>query len=208
MQARRLICSTGPTSQLRSISQFIACCPPEVGSIPLPWQPCNLYLGGLCRLPTGSTHYGFQAVFPGRHKGMGSLPSATITACSVRITGLPGALLLGIAQYSPHRAKAVSKNSTVLFIGGASESRSFSAWPGVYALARICGGPPVHNLRFPRFLSGYLPEGGASSAQRVGRGLTTSVRVDWNLGGVWIPPKSLRRMDAFDCASPIFLYAS
>jgi hypothetical protein len=160
MQARRLICSTGPTSQLRSISQFIACCPPEVGSIPLPWQPCNLYLGGLCRLPTGSTHYGLQAVFPGRHKGMGSLPSARITACSVRITGLPGALLLGIAQYSPHRAKAVSKNSTVLFIGGASESRSFSAWPGVYALASICGGPtstqfaissiPLEKLNLPR----------------------------------------------------------
>jgi hypothetical protein len=56
---------------------------------------------------------------------MGSLPSARITACSVRITGLLGALLLGIAQYSPHSAKAVSKNSTVLFIGGASEARSF-----------------------------------------------------------------------------------
>jgi hypothetical protein len=48
---------------------------------------------------------------------MGSLPSATTTACCVRIAVLAGALF-GRAQNKPTRAKTVKRNSTSLFIGG------------------------------------------------------------------------------------------
>ena len=59
-----------------------------------------------------------------RRKGIGSLPSATNTACSARSRGLPtGAELFGIAQYIPASAIAVSTISTVLFIGEFSEAQ-------------------------------------------------------------------------------------
>jgi hypothetical protein len=59
-----------------------------------------------------------------RRKGIGSLPSATNTACSARSRGLPtGAELFGIAQYIPASAIAVSTISTILFIGEFSETQ-------------------------------------------------------------------------------------
>ena len=67
---------------------------------------------------------------------MGSLPSARITASCVRIAELPGGKLFGIAQYIPHRANAVSKNSTVLFIGGVSEADLDGVAAEVYAFGR------------------------------------------------------------------------
>ena len=49
---------------------------------------------------------------------MGSLPSATITACSACTTGLRiGARFFGIAQYIPTRAKVVKTISAALFVG-------------------------------------------------------------------------------------------
>ncbi len=54
-----------------------------------------------------------------RHNGIGSLPSATTTACSARTAALPGlAVLAGIALYNPASATTVSKTSSTLFIGG------------------------------------------------------------------------------------------
>jgi hypothetical protein len=61
--------------------------------------------------------YLYRQVFP-RHKGIGSLPSATNTICSVPIPGfLTGAKLLGIAEYIPANANAVSTISAVRFMG-------------------------------------------------------------------------------------------
>jgi hypothetical protein len=55
--------------------------------------------------------------FP-RHNGIGSLPSATNTICSVPIPGFPTEeKLFGIAQYIPANANAVSTISTILFMG-------------------------------------------------------------------------------------------
>src|SRR5258706_12951420 len=45
MKLKRVICSAGPATQLKSVSQFIAQLPPKVGSIPLPRQPCNENFG-------------------------------------------------------------------------------------------------------------------------------------------------------------------
>src|ERR1035441_2934376 len=56
-----------------------------------------------------------------RHKGIGSLPSATKTARSARTAELPGCeMLVGIALYNPASATTVSRTSSTLFIGGVS----------------------------------------------------------------------------------------
>jgi len=66
--------------------------------------------------------FGMQVLL--RHNGIGSLPSATTTACSARTAALAGlAVLAGIAQYNPASATTVSKTSITLFIGGGSPSR-------------------------------------------------------------------------------------
>jgi hypothetical protein len=53
-----------------------------------------------------------------RHKGMGSLPSATNTTCAAPMAELStGARLFGIAQYIPANANAVSTISVVVFMG-------------------------------------------------------------------------------------------
>src|SRR5215510_6157407 len=116
-----MICSAGPPSQLRDISQFVAWS--------IPGSRAYLSLGGhaisiLRRLfvPMSSPYrVGLQP--RARHKGIGSVPSARITFCSARIPGAPGAVLFGIAQYIPANANAVSRISIDLFIGGASEKR-------------------------------------------------------------------------------------
>ena len=55
-----------------------------------------------------------------RHKGMGSLPSATTTACCARTEELLGRELDGIAQYNPASATMVSRTFSTVFIGGVS----------------------------------------------------------------------------------------
>jgi hypothetical protein len=79
-----------------------------------------------------SAHLYYLQLFP-RHKGMGSLPSATNTICSARIAGLPtGSDFFGMAQYIPVSAKATSRISAVRFMGEASGA---DLAPGeVYAL--------------------------------------------------------------------------
>src|SRR5215470_15469390 len=64
---------------------------------------------------------------------MGSLPSATMV-CWARIVVFAGACF-GRAQNNPTRAKAVSRASTTLFIGGASSAgflmrRKYMSPPG------------------------------------------------------------------------------
>jgi hypothetical protein len=59
----------------------------------------------------------YLQIFP-RHKGIGSLPSATNTICSAPILGLTtGANVFGIAQYIPANANAVSTISAIVFMG-------------------------------------------------------------------------------------------
>ena len=56
-----------------------------------------------------------------RHKGIGSLPSATTTVCSARTAELPDReVLVGIALNNPASATTVSRISSTLFIGGVS----------------------------------------------------------------------------------------
>src|SRR5258708_4056489 len=73
-----------------------------------------------------------------RHNGIGSVPSARITVCSARIPGSPWAVLFGIAQYIPASAKAVSRISAVLFIGGASEVQISNASRSICPESGIC----------------------------------------------------------------------
>jgi hypothetical protein len=71
-----------------------------------------------------------------RHRGMGSLPSATTTACCARIEELLGRELDGIAQYNPASATVVSKTFSTVFIGGGLLTR-ISARGEVYARTKL-----------------------------------------------------------------------
>jgi len=69
------------------------------------------------------TAYLGQFFLPKRHRGMGSLPSATITVFWVWIRELAaGAELLGSAQYIPSNATAVRNTSTALLLEFMGES--------------------------------------------------------------------------------------
>src|SRR2546430_8696948 len=112
-----MICSAGPATQLRAVSQFISQPAPEGRKHTSPsaalqrkfWQPLRPALK-IRRI------YLQRAA---RHKGIGSLPSAIITSCCARTLDPAGATLfeLGIAQYIPARARTVSNTSTALFMG-------------------------------------------------------------------------------------------
>jgi hypothetical protein len=69
---------------------------------------------------------------------MGSLPSATTTACCARIEELLGRELDGIAQYNPASATMVSKTFSTVFIGGGLLAR-ISARGEVYARTKLSG---------------------------------------------------------------------
>jgi hypothetical protein len=96
-----------------------------------------------------------------RHKGIGSLPSATTTACSARLAELPGGgTLVGIALYKAASAKMVSMTSTTLFIGGVSFAHT-SARREVYAQIVLCEQwRPVDNCCFLRIRRCESAEGG------------------------------------------------
>jgi hypothetical protein len=68
-----------------------------------------------------SAYFGLQPF--ARQNGIGSVPSASMIVCSALVTESTWAVLFGIAQYIPANAKTVSRISTDLFIGGASEAR-------------------------------------------------------------------------------------
>jgi len=72
-----------------------------------------------------------------RHSGIGSLPSATITVCSARIAESPDReLIVEIALYNPAMAKAISRISRSLFIGGGLLCAYFTRGE-VYAESRL-----------------------------------------------------------------------
>src|SRR5215469_13459480 len=98
MQARRVTSNKGPATQLTYISQFIgSVCTQSSGSIPLPRRPRKKYLApSIYAVITA-----FYLIGPhpfARHNGMGSLPSATMTASWVFTAVLSGVVLLGTAE--------------------------------------------------------------------------------------------------------------
>src|SRR5260370_692883 len=70
--------------------------------------------------------------FLARHKGIGSLPSATTTACSALTAELPGGdVFVRIALYNPASATMVSRTSSTLFIWGSLLRAFFYAWRSI-----------------------------------------------------------------------------
>src|SRR5580658_1540770 len=89
-------------------------------SIPIPRPLCNIYLARPNVDLMNSASYAYLAQPLPRHKGIGSLPSATTTACSVRLAEfLGGEVLVKIALYKPVSATTVSRTSIAfaLFMG-------------------------------------------------------------------------------------------
>src|SRR6266700_5475541 len=114
MKLRRVICSTGPTSQLTYVIPFIASSPEAQKHTSPPAARQAFYRGRPLRQ---LCLYFYLQTFP-RHKGIGSLPSATNTTCSAPMPVLStGAKLFGIAQYIPANANALNRISAVLFMG-------------------------------------------------------------------------------------------
>jgi hypothetical protein len=115
MKIRMVICSTGPRSQLTYIIPFIASSPRKAEAYFSPGSPAR-FLSWPPYSPTIHLYFYLQTL--PRHNGIGSLPSATNTICSVPLPGFStGAKFFGIAQYIPANANAVSTISAILFMG-------------------------------------------------------------------------------------------
>ncbi len=106
-------------------------------SIPIPRPLRNIYFEAVPALILGIQsnyfyyYYGVQVIL--RHKGIGSLPSATSTVWPARMTELAdGETLVGMAQYNAARATTVRRISSTLFIWGSLLCAYFYA-PAVYA---------------------------------------------------------------------------
>src|ERR1700686_2141545 len=83
--------------------------------------------------------------------GIGSLPSATTTACSARMAELPGGeLLVRIALYNPASATAVSRTFITLFIWGSLLRAYFYAWRSICLVGASQAAKPVDNCLFLR----------------------------------------------------------
>jgi hypothetical protein len=116
MKIRSAICNTGPTIQLTYIIPFIASSPEAKKHTSPPAALQGFYRGRPLR-PLSIYLYFYLQTLP-RHNGIGSLPSATNTICSVPIPGFStGAKLFGIAQYIPANANAVRAISASFFMG-------------------------------------------------------------------------------------------
>src|SRR5260370_2904242 len=116
MKVRRVICSTGQTSQLTYVIPFMASSP-EAQKHTSPSAARQAFYRGHPLRQLCVYIYFYLQTFP-RHKGIGSLPSATNTTCSAPMPVLStGAKLCGIAQYIPVNANALNRISAVLFMG-------------------------------------------------------------------------------------------
>src|SRR4030088_1841589 len=123
MKIRRVICNSGPASQLTYVNQFMALHTRNARKHTYPPTALqHLFCAAHCRfyeftLPILT--YGWAGQLLARHSVIGSLPSATTTACSALMAELPGGdVFVWIALYNPASATTVSRTSSTLFIGG------------------------------------------------------------------------------------------
>ena len=113
----------------------------------------------------------------GRHRGIGSLPSATTTACFARMAELRGGeTLVKIALYNPASATTVSRTSIALFMGE-SPLREFLR-VAKYMPNRCSLAPrPVDNCRFFEVRAPARTIGAGVVARWPGRSLGANLTV-------------------------------